>query len=144
MIGAVPGAVGRLEHIRARSLTKHEIAPRLGDEAALAVLQALEENRQRAAHVARADHVGQAEGDVVEAGNLQIILGRGLGNRVAAVGRVFRMIEPDRLLQRLQAVAQRGLEIDEAPRLVSLRCLDQVAPPTQLVSVSLYQSSGSL
>ena len=90
VIGALPGAVGRLEHRARQVLDEAEVAPRRGDEALLALRQTLEEDRQRAGDVARADHVGEPEGHVVDARDLQVVLGHRLGDRVAGVDRIAR------------------------------------------------------
>ena len=67
-----------------------EVAARVHHEHALALGQAVEEGRQRAGDVARPVGVGQAQRHEVEAGHLDVLLARGLGDRVARIG-------PDRM-----------------------------------------------
>ncbi len=127
VVGAAAGAVGRLQTTvapdrlheqksRRASVTKQRLPSR----------QPVEEDRQRPADVARPDYVGQAESDPVDAGELDVVLAGGLRDRVAAIDRIDRVVEADRLLQRLGAVAQRGLEIDQPADLVGLAGLGDV------------------
>ena len=53
------------------------------------------------------------------------------------------MIEANRLLERFHAIAKSSLEINETKRRFPGGST-KLAPPTQFVRVSLYQSSGSL
>ena len=77
-------------------------------------------------HVARTDDIGEAKGDPVDAAKLDVVLAGGLGDRVARIDRIDRMIERDRRLQRLGAVAQRGLKIDQPADLVGLAGLGDI------------------
>src|SRR3546814_4491187 len=95
-------AVDRLDDITGEILDEDEIAPRLGDEAALLLRQALEKDGQRPRDVARADHVGEAEGDIVEPGQIQIVFSSGFRNGVAGVAGILRMVK-DRKSTRLNS-----------------------------------------
>ena len=64
--------------------------------------------------VARPVHVGQPEGDRSHAAEHHVVLAGGLRDRVAGVDRPQRVRERDRLLQRVDAVAERRLQVDEA------------------------------
>src|SRR5687768_18430784 len=121
MIGAVPRSINGLNDDVREILHEHEVPPRGGHKASLTLLQPMKEDRQRAADVARADHIRQAERDEIQTGNGEVILWRGLGDRVARIGRVLRVIEADWLLQRPQSVTESRLEIDEPADAVPLR-----------------------
>ena len=103
-----------------------EVAPRRRHEAALSLRQPLIEDRQRAGHVARADDVGEPKRHPVDAGKLHVMLARRLRDRIARVDGIDRMIERDRRLQRLGAVAERGLEIDQPRHAVRLARLGDI------------------
>src|SRR5262249_1130925 len=66
------------------------------------------------------------EGDPVDAAVLDVMLAGGLRDRIAAVDRVDRMIERDRLFQRLRAIAERRLKVDQPPDLIGLAGLRDV------------------
>src|SRR6185295_17897051 len=115
-----------------------------GHEAAGSPRQPLVEDRQRAGHVARADDIGEAEGDPVDPRQFDVLLAGGLRDRIARARRAERVVEPDRLLQGPRAVAERGLQIDQARNLVSLAGPGDDGVPTVLTNASVAQSSGSL
>ena len=113
MIGAAAAAVGRLHDDLRQVARIAEVAARRRHEAFLSLGEAAIEDRQRARDVALADHVGEAERHPFDARELHIVFAGGLRDGVARVDRVDRVIERDRLLDRLGAVAERGLEIDQ-------------------------------
>src|SRR3954451_11915852 len=126
VVSAVTAAAYRRNHRACQIADIDEIAPRRRYETLLALYQALEKDRQRAGDVARADNVRQPERNVVEPGNLKVILGGRLRDRVTGIGWVLRVVERDRLLQRLCPIAQRGLKIDEALYFAALGRLNEV------------------
>src|SRR5205085_1548151 len=95
MIGTAAGAVRRLYHSAGEVMHKHEIAARLGDKTSLPLRQPVEKDRQRTADIARPDDIGEPKRNPVDTAVLDIMLARGLGDRVAAVDRINRVIERD-------------------------------------------------
>src|ERR1700728_1533458 len=105
------GAIHRFYDIAGEVADENEIAARLGDETALPLGQSIEENWQWAANVPRANDIRQPKRDPIDTAKLHIVFTGRLGDRVAAVHRIDRVIERDRLFARLRAVTQGGLEI---------------------------------
>src|SRR6185312_14238760 len=96
------------------------------NEAFFALRQTLIEDRKRPAHASRTYNVGEAERHPVQPAELHIILRGCLRNRVAAVHRIDGMVERDRLLERLDAVAERGLKIDQTLAATIFCSLDDI------------------
>ncbi len=126
MIGAAAGAVRRLYHSAGEVMHKHEIAARLGDKTSLPLRQPVEKNRQRTADIARPDDIGEPKRNPIDTAILHVMLARGLRDRVAAVDRVDRVVERNRLLARLCPVAQRRLKIDQPPDLIGFAGLRDI------------------
>ena len=87
-----PVPLSGLDHDAGQVANKHKIAPRLGDEAALARRQALEKDRQRPADIARADDIGEAKSYPIDAAQLDVVLARGFRDGIAAVHWIERMV----------------------------------------------------
>ena len=122
-----------------------EVAARVHHEALLAVGEAVEEGRQRAAHVPRTVGVGETEGDEVQAAEVDVVFAGGLADRVAASVRPQRMAERDRLFQRVQAVTERGLKVNQACDAWCARRPARRSPcPARCVRASSAQPRGSL
>ncbi len=132
------GAVDRLEDAVDEVLDVDEVAPGVHHEDALPFRQAREEGRQRAGEVARPVGVRKPEGDPVELAERDVLLAAGLRDRVARALRPDRVLERDRLLERLEAVAERGLEVDQALRAGRLGRLDDVRGPEHVRARVLF------
>src|SRR5207245_5202442 len=83
-----------------------EVPPGVHHEHRLAVGQAVVEGGQRAAEVAWAVRVGETKRDVVERAEKDVLLPRRLADRVARSPRDEGMDESDRMLDRVQTVAE--------------------------------------
>src|SRR5689334_16399045 len=118
MIGAAAGAVRRLYDRAGEVMHKHEIAARLRDKAALPLRQPVEKDRQRTADIAWPDDIGEPKRNPIDTAILDVMLARGLRNRVAAVEGIDRVVERDRLLARFCSIAQCRLKIDQPPDLI--------------------------
>ena len=115
-----------LDHRSRKVLDVDKIAPSRGHDAAFALGQALEKDRQRPRDVARSNHVSEPESHVVEPRQREIVLRSGLRNGIRGIPRIFRVVQPDRRLQRFHAVAQGGLKVDESSHAVLLRGADKI------------------
>src|SRR5438067_6423838 len=127
MVSAAPsGAIDRLQNDFHQIGDINEIAACIYYETLLVLGQTVKERRQGAAHVPRAIGIGQAEGNEVNAAEIDVVLTGGLADRVAAFVRPQGMIERYRLLQGVQAVAQRRLEINQSAHLRAFTSLHDV------------------
>src|ERR1700730_3956781 len=104
VICAGTGSARRHQNGSGQVAHEHKIAPSVGDEATFRLRQTIEKNWQWPADVARADYICKAEGDPVHAAQLDVVLARGLRDRIAAVHWIEGMSQRDRLLPRLGAV----------------------------------------
>src|ERR1043166_7947093 len=118
MVGAAAGAVRRFYDGSGEVMDEDEIAARLGDKTALSLRPPVEKNRQGTVDIARSDDIREPECNPINTAILDVMFARGLRDRVAAVHRIHRVIERDRLLAWLCPVAQRGLKIDQPPDLI--------------------------
>jgi len=124
VVAALPHAANGLDDHLDQIGNVDEIAPGIHDKAGLALRQPLVECRRRPAQVARPVGVGQAEGQEIQPGQLEVLLAAGLADGITAAAGIVageqRVLERDRLLEGLEAVAQRRLEIDEPAHARSL------------------------
>ena len=110
----------------------------------LTIFKALVENRQRTCNIARTNDVGQTESYKIDSRQFQVEFVRGFRDCIATTTRQTRVIQTDRLLAWFQAVASAVWKYTKRLTPVRLAASTRLEPPTQLVRVSLYQSSGSL
>src|SRR5215204_2095223 len=99
-----------------------EVTSGIGHEAALAVAETAEESRQRSAEIARAVRVGQPERQEFHAAERDELFTSRLGDRVAAAGRLDWVLQRDRLFERMEAVAECRLKIDQTAHAVLPGC----------------------
>src|SRR5437867_586954 len=109
-----PLAVQRQKDQVHQVIDKDEIAPRIHHVARLAAGEPLVERREWAADIPGAIRVGQPEGNSIQSAEQDIGLASRLADGVTATFRADRMSKRDRLLNRLQSVAQRRLEVDDS------------------------------
>ena len=128
MVGAPARALEGPENDLGQILHEYKVPPGSGDETPLPLLQAPIKDGQRPRNVAGTDHVGQAQGNMVQPGDLQVVLRRRFGNGVAGVGREFWMSQGDGVVQRLGPVAEGGLKVDEPSDSPIQRGPDEVGP----------------
>ena len=130
MVRTPPSAAGdgKADHVD-QVADVDEVPPGVHHEHRLVVGQAVVEGGQRAAEVAWAVRVGETKRDVVERAEKDVLLPRRLADRVARSPRDEGMAEGDRLLDRVQTVAEGGLQVDEAADLQALRRPNDVDRP---------------